>query len=270
MSLFACMCNQPQRLIEALAPVRAALVAPGPVARWGMGYAHGGEVLLSRTPRSVASEGEAALDFFPALEPIKSDCIIGQAANGPGVDLSALPAEATQPFRFRRWMLAQDDGAPVAPEVWQQLSERIPDFLRRNLRGRTAAEITLHLLAAMLHDQAALDDLNLPAATARRALAETFALFTATLTHAGVPLAKCPGTVVVSNTRALWFARPEHGAPIYMRRLHVLDDRGHRDDSFRGLLMTSGLPVGDGAEEVPAGSVLSVSRDLRVDISPLA
>lgn len=269
MSLFACMCNQPQRLIEALGPVRGSLVAAGPVARWGMGYVHGGEVLLSRTPRSAANEGDAPLDFFPALEPVKSDCIIGHAATGAGAELMALPAEATQPFRFRRWMLAQDDGAPVEPEVWQQLSERIPDFLRRNLRGRTAAEITLHLLAAMLHDQASLDDVNVSSAVARRALADTFALFTSTITRAGVTLGKRPGTVVVSNTRALWFARPEHGSPVFMRRLHCLDDRGHRDDSFRGLLVTSGLPVGDGAEEVPAGSVLTVSRDLRVDISPL-
>jgi hypothetical protein len=66
-------------------------------------------------------------------------------------------------------------------------------------------------------------------------------------------------------------ARPEvSGAPAHVRRLQVLDDRGHRDDSFRGILITSALSPGDGAEEVPAGSVVAVSRDLRVDISSLA
>jgi hypothetical protein len=238
-----------------------------------MGYVHGGEVLLSRTPRSAANEGDAPLDFFPAIQPIKSDCIIGHAASGATPDVMALPTEATQPFRFRRWMLAQDGSAMLEPEVWQQLSERIPDFLRRNLRGRTAAELTLHLLMAMLHDQGLLDDPNLPSPVARRAIADTLALFASTMTRsqsASAAVAR-PGTVAMSNTRALWFARPEvGGAPIFIRRLHVLDDRGHRDDSFRGLLVTSGLPTGEGAEEVPAGSVLAVSRDLRVDIAPLA
>jgi hypothetical protein len=153
-------------------------------------------------------------------------------------------------------MLAQDGRATVDPAEWQTLVERIPDFLRRSMRGRTAAELTLYLLMAALHDWGIVDDPNLPSTIARQALAETLARF-------GV------GTVATSNTRALWVARPEGGAPIYIRRLQVHDDRGNRDDSFRGVLITSGLPVGEGAEEVPAGSVLSVSRDLRVDISAL-
>ncbi len=277
MSILACMCNQPQRLAEALFPVRPSLVAPGPIARWGMGYVHGGEVLLSRTPRSAAADGTDPLDFFPAIEPIKSDCLIGHVAGsgaGSGSPTPAtsddvnVPTEATQPFRFRRWMLAQDGAALVEADVWQQLADRVPDFLRRNLRGRAAAELTLHVLMAMLHDQGMLDDANLPSTVARRALADTLALFASTLTRTGASWR--PGTVAASNSRALWVARPEvSGAPIFVRRLHVLDDRGHRDDSFRGVLITSGFPPGEGAEEVPAGSVVAVSRDLRVDISPL-
>jgi hypothetical protein len=273
MSLIACMCNQPQRLAEALVPVRASLVAPGPIARWGMGYVHGGEVLLSRTPRSAGSagrDGHEPLDFFPAIEPIKSDCLIGHAASAmDDSSPSSLPTEATQPFRFRRWMLAQDGATLVEPPVWQALADHVPDFLRRNLRGRAAAELTLHVFMAMLHDQGVLDDPNLPSPVARRALADTLALFASVLTKAGA--AWRPGTIAVSNSRALWVARPDvSGAPAHVRRLQVHDDRGHRDDSFRGLLITSALPTGEGAEEVPAGSVVAVSRDLRVDITTLA
>jgi hypothetical protein len=272
MSLIACMCNQPQRLAEALAPVRASLVAPGPIARWGMGYVHGGEVLLSRTPRSAAGDGNGSepLDFYPAIAPIKSDCLIGHAASASDEDRTTnLPTEATQPFRFRRWMLAQGGATMVEPAVWQALVDHVPDFLRRNLRGRSAAELTLHVLMAMLHDQGVLDDPNLPSPVARRALADTLALFASALTKAGASWR--PGTVAASNSRALWVARPEvSGAPTYVRRLQVHDDRGHRDDSFRGVLITSGLHPGDGAEEVPAGSVVAVSRDLRIDISSLS
>jgi hypothetical protein len=272
MSLIACMCNQPQRLAEALVPVRASLVAPGPIARWGMGYVHGGEVLLSRTPRSAGTagrDGHEPLDFFPAIEPIKSDCLIGHAASAmDDSSPSSLPTEATQPFRFRRWMLAQDGATLVEPPVWQALADHVPDFLRRNLRGRAAAELTLHVFMAMLHDQGVLDDPNLPSPVARRALADTLALFASVLTKAGA--AWRPGTIAVSNSRALWVARPDvSGAPAHVRRLQVHDDRGHRDDSFRGLLITSALHPGEGAEEVPAGSVVAVSRDLRVDITTL-
>lgn len=266
MSLLACMCNQPQRLAEALVPVRPSLVVPGPIARWGMGYVHGGEVLLSRTPRSA--EGAAPLDFFTAIEPIRSDCLIAQAARIAGDDVLQ-PAEATPPFRFRRWMLAQDGAPHLDPAAWQQLADRVPDFLRRNLRGRTAAELTLHVLMAMLHEQGVLDDPNLPSPVARRALGDTLALFASALTSTNALWR--PGTIAASNSRALWVVRPElSGDPVHVRRLQLHDDRGHRDESFRGVLITSGLPAGEGAEEVPAGSVLSVSRDLRVDISPLA
>ena len=52
--LFGCISNQPQRLGEALAPARGALVARGPLSRWGVGYVHSGEVLLSQHPLTVS------------------------------------------------------------------------------------------------------------------------------------------------------------------------------------------------------------------------
>ena len=54
--LFGCICNQPQRLDEALESVRGMLVAAPPVARWGLGYVHSGEVLLTLHPRQAAGE----------------------------------------------------------------------------------------------------------------------------------------------------------------------------------------------------------------------
>ena len=57
MPLFACMCNQPQRLSAALAPVRSVLLAQPPVSRWGLAYSQGGDVLLVRTPKSSTKPG---------------------------------------------------------------------------------------------------------------------------------------------------------------------------------------------------------------------
>ncbi len=259
MTILACMCNQPQRLADALTPVRAALVTPAPVARWGVACVQGGEILLSRTPRPTPD----ALDFFPQLAALTSDCILGHAAH----DSLALGADAAQPVRFRRWMLVQDGPAVVDDEPWQQISGRLPEFLRRNLRGRTTAELTLHVMLAMLHDQALLDEPNLPGPVWRRTLAEAMALVANGLCRTGVDTAL--GNLAVSNSRALAVVRV--GDPLYVRRLHLTNERGQRDDSFRGVLIVTGshLPV-EGAEEVPVGSVVSVSRDLRVDITPLS
>ncbi|HVV81915.1 MAG TPA: hypothetical protein VHE35_02505 [Kofleriaceae bacterium] len=259
MTILACMCNQPQRLAEALTPLRASLVTPQPVSRWGLGYVQGGEILLSRTPRRTAEP----LDFFPAIAALTSDCLIGHAAH----DAVELGTDGTQPVRFRRWMLAQDGLALIDDEPWREIAQRIPEFLRRNLRGRTTAELTLHVTLALLHDQGLLDEPNLPGPIWRRTLAEALALVANGLVRKGVHTDL--GNLATSNSRSLAVVRL--AGPVYVRRLHVNNERGQRDEGFRGVLVVAAdKPPGDGAEEVPVGSVVMVSRDLRVDLTPLA
>jgi len=262
MTLFACMCNQPQRLSEALLPARAALVAPAPVARWGFGYVQGGEVLLTRTPRV----SQDPVDFLTAIERTPSDCVIGHAVADAGYS----GTDNTPPFRFRRWMYAQSATAKV-DDVWPIVVDRLPDFLRRNIRGRTAGEVTFHVLLAMLHDLGVLDEANLPLPTTRRSLAAALALVSNELTKAGS--AGRLGNCAVSNSRSLLVARVDE--PLYLRRLWVKGERTERDPTFRGILLVSrpdpvlGTPAGEGFEEVPVDHAVLVSRDVRVDIVPL-
>jgi glutamine amidotransferase len=179
MKLFACICNQPQRLPIALAPVRAALIAQPPVSRWGLGYVQGGDVLLVRTPKASAVPVDLA---GPLTAEIKTDCLIAQAVREDGLGPGG--TDNTPPFRFRRWMYAQSGldsqlfsgaadgaGAGGAEEVVPRLLEHIPEYLRRNLKGRTPAELIFHVFLAMLHDEGNIDDANLPPAASRRALA---------------------------------------------------------------------------------------------------
>ena len=262
MTLFACMCNQPQRLAEALLPAQAALVAPAPVARWGFGYVQGGEVLLARTPRAT----QEPVDLLAAIERTPSDCVIGHAVADPGYP----GTDNTPPFRFRRWMYAQAATAKV-DDAWPVLVDRLPDFLRRNIRGRTAGEVTFHVLLAMLHDLGALDEANLPLPTTRRSLAAALALVSSELTKAGSTGRL--GNVAVSNSRSLLVARVDE--PLYLRRLWVKGERTERNPTFRGILLVSrpgavvGTPAGEGFEEIPVGHAVLVSRDIRVDIAPL-
>src|SRR5262245_20446826 len=181
MKLFACICNQPQRLWAALAPVRAVTSAQPPVSRWGLGYSQGGDVLLVRTPKSSTKP----VDLASPLAEIPTDCAIGQAVNddsAAGADLPSATSsrggtDNTPPFRFRRWMFAQT-GQPDLEAAAPRLLEHIPEYLRRNLKGKTPSELVFHVFMAMLHDEGAVDDANLPVAATRRALAATLKLVT--------------------------------------------------------------------------------------------
>jgi hypothetical protein len=270
MKLFACMCNQPQRLSAALAPVRAALVAQPPVARWGLAYNHAGDVLLVRTPKA----SNTAVDLAGPLHAhahtpaeIASDCVIGQSVIADASQESQLGGtDNTPPFRFRRWMFGQTGRVAIA-DIAPQLLEHIPEYLRRNIRGRTSAELIFHVFLAMLHDEGNLDDPNLPLANARRALASTLRLVHAELEKAHT--APSLGNIALTNGRTMIVAHLHE--PLRMRRLWVTDDRGERDPAFRGVIMLSGGDGDprDGFEDVPAHNAVLVSRDLQVSFATL-
>ena len=275
MKLFACMCNQPQRLWAALAPVRATLVAQPPVSRWGMAYSQGGDVLLVRTPRS----SDKPVDLAGPLAEIHTDCAIALAVASDGFG----GTDNTPPFRFRRWMFAQS-GHPDLEPALPRLLEHVPEYLRRNLKGRTPGEIVFHVFLAMLHDEGSVDDPNLPVAATRRALAATIKLVGSEQAKTGdfpggrsesgpLHLRGGFGNIVVSNGRSMVAARIDH--PLRLRRLWLADDakepRSARDHDFRGVLLVSGGDgeAKDGFEDVPAGRAVLIQRDLQFQLADL-
>lgn len=253
MKLFACMCNQPQRLRAALAPVRQALQVTPPVSRWGLAYAQSGDVLLVRTPKASA----LPVDLVGPLAEIATDCAIGQAVH----DDRYTGTDNTPPFRYRRWMFAQS-GQRDLDRVAPRLLEHVPEYLRRNMKGKTPAELWFHVFLAMLHDEGILDEPNVPAARIRRTLAATLQLVRAEQAHAGAADSDI-GTIVASNGRSMVAMRQD--TPLRLRRLWLLDDKGARDEAFRGVLLVAGGDGDpkDGFEDVSSGAVL-VSRDLQV------
>lgn len=267
MKLFACMCNQPLRLSAALAPVRAALVAQPPVSRWGFGYIQGGDVLLVRTPKGSG----APIDLAAPLGDIATDCAIAQAVS----DTRYAGTDNTPPFRFRRWLFAQT-GAPELDEIVPRLLEHVPEYLRRNLKGRTPAELIFHIFLSMLHDEGNIDDPNLPTGATRRALAATLRLVESELDKIGRDKTAIGfGNVALSNGRSMVVARPStSNQPLRLRKLWLLDDRGKPEqgpEAFRGVLLVAGN--GDqleGFEDVPANHAVLVSRDLKFALADLA
>jgi hypothetical protein len=264
MKLFACICNQPQRLSMALSPVRTALIAQPPVSRWGLGYIQGGDVLLVRTPKASTAPVDLA---GPLTAEIKTDCAIAQAVRD---DVSLGGTDNTPPFRFRRWMYAHTglDSQLFIEDIAPRILEHIPEYLRRNLKGRTPPELTFHVFLAMLHDEGNLDDPNLPPAATRRALAATLRLITAELARAGKPGTSL-GSVAVTNGRSMIVAHTDE--PLRIRRLWVTGERGERDESFRGFLLVAGGDgdAKDGFEDVPPHRAVLISRDLQVSVADL-
>jgi glutamine amidotransferase len=256
MKLFACMCNQPKRLSAALAPVRPVLSAAPPVSRWGLGYSQGGDVLLVRTPKS----SQKAVDLAGPLSEIPTDCAIGQAVS----DDRFGGTDNTPPFRFRRWMFALS-GTPDLDAASPRLLEHIPEYIRRNLKGKTPGELVFHLFLAMLHDEGSVDDPNINPQATRRALGATIKLVAS---EAAQPVRL--GNVALSNGRSMIVARIDD-EPLRLRKLWLTDDRGGRDESFRGVLLVSGGDGDprDGFEDVPARHAVLVSRDLSVQLAGL-
>lgn len=285
MKLFACMCNQPQRLAAALAPVRSALVAKAsveaPISRWGLGYIQGGDVLLVRTPKSSTTP----IDLAGPLSEIATDCAIAQAVyDDRGVYNGT---DNTPPFRYRRWLFAQSGNEVqirtaagtlvAAPEINARLLDHIPEYLRRNVHGRTPGELIFHVFLSMLHDEGNIDDPNLPTAATRRALAATLRLVTAELEKLEIPAAQIVlGNVALTNGRSMVVAHLDQ--PLRLRRLTVANERGEQTattgnvDAFRGVLLLSGGDgdPSEGFEDVPPRHAVLISRDLQVSFADLA
>lgn len=255
--LFGCICNQPQRVTEALSPVRTLLVTGGPSTRYGLAYVQSGEVLLSRTPAPSAEP----IDFYEEIERRPSDYLICHAYGEDG-----RPGTVnTQPFRFRRWMFAMEGETDGFADVAPRLLEHIPPYLRRNIKGKTQAEHVFHVFLSLLHDAGSIDDPNLDPGHTRRMLRDALALCLGAFTKAGV--APDLGNVVVSNSRSMIAARLAQ--PLYMRRLKV--PVSPRDpETFRGVLaLSTADDPGEGFEEIPGRSALAVRREILTDIASL-
>lgn len=256
--LLGVISNQPERMARALEPVHDVLVASGPIARWGLGYAQGGEILLSRSPRLRSED----VDFHAAIQGLRSDCVIAHACAPDGLSGNT----NTQPFRYRQWMFAQDGSAPSTAAIRTALLAHIPDFLQRNIRGKTVSEEVFHVLLAHLHRAGSVDDIHLPLERSLQLVSEALRTWRAAVEPAGQDVEL--GNLMLSNGRS--FLAVRLAQPLYLRRLTIPAPRAGRDDSFRGVIVVSAPDnPGEGFEEIPRRAALRVSRDVHADVALL-
>ena len=144
--------NDPELLSCALFQARPALYWKDPLHPdgWGLGFVQGEEVLLQKRPRPESGE----VDFYALTRGLRADAVVGRV----GLDESAIgAAENIDPFRFRFWLFGAIGVVEGFELIRERLLQSIPEFLRRNIRGRSSDEHVFHLFLAFLHDAGLLD-----------------------------------------------------------------------------------------------------------------
>lgn len=157
------------RVIELEARQLAVHRKPGVVPGWGVGFYQGGEFLLKRRP----IDDRPQLDFRDITSGIRADMLIAHVRVGT---VGVARTENTHPFRYRQWLFAQTGTINAFATLRGRLSDSLPQFLLRDVRGETDAELLFHLFLSFLHDAGLLDRPHVPSSTARAALRSSLAL----------------------------------------------------------------------------------------------
>ena len=241
---------------------------------YGFGHYGGGSVLLGKRPTGAPH----ALGLAELVGQLDSESLLVHARYAT---VGKAKDENTHPFRFRRWLFAHDGTVEAFDRVRPKLVAALPDFLRRNVMGETDSEHVFSWFLKLLKDENRIDELDLDAGTAARALAGTIRQLETWAREAG---AQRPSRLdlVATNGRIMVAAR--HGGPLHYAllegivpcTLHGLDVRTPESDPqvrphrvVKAVAFASRLRTPNGFIEVPDGSVVAVSRTLQVTVSAI-
>ncbi len=242
---------------------------------YGFGHYSGGSVLLGKRPSGVT----APLSLADLVDKVDSEALLVQARRAV---FGQAKDENTQPFRFRRWLFAHDGTIEAFERVKPKLLAALPDFLRRNVMGETDSEHAFMWFLKLLRDEGRLDDLELDAPTAGRALARTVKQIEAWSREAGeqrqsrLCFVATNGRIMVATRRGgpLHYALLEGIVPCALDEIDLStpesDPRVRPHRLVKAVAFASRLRQASGFIEVPEGSVVSVSRQLQVTVSPIA
>lgn len=141
----------------------------GIVPGWGVGFYQAGEILLKRRPIDDRPE----IGLTDMTKDLRADVLVAHVRMAT---VGASRTENTHPFRYRHWLFAHTGTIEAFPNLRNRLSDSLPQFLLRDVRGDTDSEILFHLFLSFLHDAGQLDRPAVDAAKARTALRSCIAL----------------------------------------------------------------------------------------------
>src|SRR5256714_4296185 len=214
----------------------------------GVGFFQSDDLLLRKRP----------LGGQPALPEKLGDGVESEAtlicSGTVGTSGRSFSEQITLPFRFKRWLFAPagqpDSLAPIRPALLKAL----PDYLRRSVKGDSAAEGLFFTFLSRLRDVGRLDDHELDAESAARALAAAVGEAERAFEQIGEPPPAM--AAVVSNGRVM--AALRRGHPLLVG---IVD----------GLLPCARCEIGPGANELdPRGESHRILRAAVVLFGPQA
>lgn len=267
--LFGIRVSDPQLLACALSPHRDDLVTEAVDENregWGIGFYQDDRALVKKQPQALKTR----IDFVEAAADIKSPALLGQARRPTS---GVLSFEDTHPFQFRTWLFAHHGMIDGFESRRAALEEQIPPFLRQHLAGNTDSERLFFLFLSALSEltRQRMEDPALKADTVARAVREAIARVASTGPKEADTL-----NLIVTNGRQL--VATGAGRPLYRVVIDGIKDCPRcripplvpgREPTrvnhahLKAVLVASGLRVpGPGWEELPAGSMVLVERDL--------
>jgi predicted glutamine amidotransferase len=209
---------------------------------WGIGFYQSGEALLRRRPLDDREVIEIA-----ALNDVSTGLLLAQIRT-PGV--GALRTENTPPFRYRDWLFAQRGTMTGFDQIRSPLLERLPEFLRCNLRGETDGEAMFYSFLSCLDEAVGLESDRITAGQIREALRGALSRGNQLLARAGLAEAEVDWfvsdgehLVCLHRTGSMMYRRFE--APEELEALLPEGPPGASLHPFRCSVVASGL------EELP-------------------
>ena len=194
----------------------------------GPGLLQGGDVLLVRTPKSSAKPVDLAGPLAGDPDGLRDRAGRQRRAASRGTD-------NTPPFRFRRWMFAQSGTPESRRGDRRACSSTSPSTCGATSRAARPASSCSTCSSRCCTTRARSTIRTCRVQATRRALAATIKLV-ARRASEGRQRPVQLGNIAVTQ-------RPLDGRvahleqPLRLRRLWVNDDRGERDESFRGVLL---------------------------------
>ena len=241
---------------------------------YGFGHYAEGSVLLGKRPTGA----HRLLGLADLAGGIEAEALLVHARTAT---VGKAKDENTHPFRFRRWLFAHAGTVEAFDRIRPLLLDGLPDFLRRNVMGETDSEHLFMWFLKALRDEGRMDELDLDAPTAARALAATIRQVEAWGRGVG---AQRPSRLdlVATNGRIMVAAR--RGGPLHYALLegivpcpvHGIDLKTPESDPqvrahrvVKAVAFASRIRTSNGFIEVPEGNVVAVSRGLQVAVSAI-
>lgn len=233
----------------------------------GVGFFQSDDVLLRKRPLSGPALPEKL------AEGVESEAVM--VCNGAAGSASkSFSEQLTLPFRFKRWLFASAGQPESLRPIRQALLAGLPDYLRRSVKGDSAAEALFFTFLSRQRDAGRLDDHDVDAPTAARSLAAAVGEAERAFEQQGQPL---PGmALVVSNGRVM--AAVRRGHPLWLGVIDGLlpclrceldasssdlDPRVKSHRMLRAAIVASGAQAPmEGFRELPEGAVLAVPHGL--------